>query len=115
MMLGGFLAVAAGAVALPAVAEPMVPLVLIAIMSGLPVGLMMALPAQVLRPENRSTGMGVFYTWHFALMAVLPALAGTARDTSGAAGAPILFAALTMVMSAAALIGFRLAQRRVEL
>ena len=112
MMFSGFFVVAAAAVALPAVAAPMIPFVLIAIMTGLPPGPAMALTAEAVRPERRSTGMGVFYTWHFALMAVLPALAGSVRDASGAAGAPILFAALTMIVSAGALVGFRAAQRR---
>jgi cyanate permease len=112
MMLGGFLTVAAAAVVLSATAAPIVPFAIIALMVGLPAGLIMALPAQALRPENRSTGMGVFYTWHFAAMAVLPALAGTARDLSGSAAAPSLFAAVTMVAVSFALVAFRVVQRR---
>ena len=112
MMMGGFLAVAAAAAVLSATTAPIVPFAIVALMVGLPPGLIMALPAQALRPENRSTGMGVFYTWHFAAMAVLPALAGTARDLSGSATTPSLFAAVTMVAAALALIAFRFAQRR---
>jgi cyanate permease len=112
IMLGGFLTVAAAAVALSLTAAPIVPFAIIALMVGLPAGLIMALPAQALRPENRSTGMGVFYTWHFAAMAVLPALAGTARDLSASAAAPSLFAAVTMLAAAFALIAFRVAQGR---
>jgi len=44
-------------------------------------------------------------------MAVLPAIAGTARDLFGNPAAPSLFAAFLMVLAAAALVGFRLAQR----
>jgi cyanate permease len=112
MMMSGFLAVAAAAAVLSATAAPIVPFAIVALMIGLPPGLIMALPAQALRPENRSTGMGVFYTWHFAAMAVLPALAGTARDLSASAAAPSLFAAVTMVAAALALIAFRLVQGR---
>jgi cyanate permease len=112
MMIGGFLLVAAAAAALALAAIPVIPFTLIALAIGLPAGLIMALPAQALRPENRSTGMGVFYTWHFAAMAVFPALAGTARDVSGSTAAPSLFAAFTMLLAALALVAFRAAQRR---
>jgi cyanate permease len=111
LMLGGFAIVAAAAVALPAVVAPAVPFALILVAIGAPAGLIMALPAQALRPQNRSTGMGVFYTWHFAAMSILPAAAGSARDLASSAAAPILFAAATMVLAGAALIGFRAVQR----
>lgn len=114
MMMSGFITVAAAAAVLPAVSVPAIPFAVLAIIIGLPPGPIMALTAESLRPEKRSTGMGVFYTWHFAAMAVLPALAGTARDISHSTAAPSLFAAMTMVMAAAALIAFRLVQRRGE-
>jgi len=114
MMIGGFLSVAAGAAALSLAAAPIIPFAVVALMVGLPAGLIMSLPAQALRRENRSIGMGVFYTWHFAAMAVLPVLAGTARDLSASAAAPSLFAAVTMVAAALALIAFRIAQARVN-
>jgi hypothetical protein len=31
---------------------------------------MMVLPGEVLRSQNRGAGMGVFYTWYYAGMAV---------------------------------------------
>ena len=58
---------------------------------------MMVLPAQALRPETRAGGMGVFYTWYYAAMAVLPGLAGMARDLAGSPAAPVLFSAAMMV------------------
>lgn len=61
--------------------------------AGLPGGAMMALPAQVLRPANRSTGMGIYFTWYYVGMALLPALAGLLRDWIGDPRAPLLFAA----------------------
>jgi cyanate permease len=114
LMVGGFTLVAAAGAALPAVATPSVPFMVVLIVIGIPAGLIMSLPAQALRPQNRSTGMGVFYTWHFAAMAVLPALAGSARDISRSAAAPVLFAAATMLLAALALIAFRLVQHRMR-
>jgi hypothetical protein len=50
--------------------------------------------------------MGVFYTWYYAAMAVLPGLAGMARDLAGSAAAPVLFSAAMMVVTLACLAGF---------
>jgi len=113
LMIGGFVIVAAATAALPIVATPAIPFAVILIVIAVPAGLIMSLTAEAMRAENRSTGMGVFYTWHFAAMAVWPALAGSARDVAHSAAAPILVAAVTMVLSALALAGFRLAQHRV--
>jgi MFS family permease len=110
-MLGGLAASAVAIAALPLAGAPIVPFAVIVAVIGLPPGPMMALAPEALRPENRATGMGVFYTWHYAAMTVLPALAGAAREFAGNPGAPSLFAAVLMVLAAAALIGFRLAQR----
>jgi hypothetical protein len=96
---------------LPLTSAPIVPFAVVVLMIGLPAGLIMALSSEALRPENRATGMGVFYTWHYAAMAVLPAIAGVAREFAATPAAPSVFAAVLMVLAAAALIGFRLGQR----
>jgi cyanate permease len=114
LMIGGFAIVAAATAALPAVAAPAVPFALILLAVGVPAGLIMSLPAQAVRAERRSTGMGVFYTWHFAAMAILPAFAGGARDVVDSAAVPVLVAAATMMLAAFALIGFRVIQYRTH-
>lgn len=60
---------------------------------GLPVGVIMSLPAQALRPENRAIGMGVFYVWLYVGHGGLPPLAGWVQDASGSAAAPLLMSA----------------------
>lgn len=77
----------------------------------LPAGIIAALPIEVLRPENRATGLGLFYTWWYAGVAGLPALGGWTYDVSGQASAPILYAAALVFLTLAALLGFRLYQR----
>jgi cyanate permease len=111
VMIGGLSSVAVATVALPLTSAPIVPFAVVVLMIGLPAGLIMALSSEALRPENRATGMGVFYTWHYAAMAVLPAIAGVAREFAATPAAPSVFAAVLMVLAAAALIGFRLGQR----
>jgi MFS family permease len=110
-MLGGLAVSAVAIAALPLAGTPILPFVLMVLVIGLPPGPMMALASEALRPENRAAGMGVFYTWHYAAMTVLPALAGVAREFAATPAAPSVFAAALMVLSAAAVIGFRLRQR----
>jgi len=77
--------------------------------AGLPVGAMMVLPAEVLRPPNRAAGMGVFFTWYYAGMALLTPIGGVLRDASGAHGAPLLLAGGLQLVAMAVLALLRLA------
>jgi hypothetical protein len=81
---------------------------------GVPAGLIMALPAQVLRPDSRSGGMGVFFTCYYVAMAFMPGAAGLARDLSGSAAAPALFAAAMLLLCVLALMLFHAAKRIPE-
>jgi MFS family permease len=75
-------------------------------------GAIMALPSQVLSPQGRSTGFGVFYMLFYGIMAVLPPVAGWLRDFTGGATAPVLFGGALMALTLVALAGFRILQRR---
>jgi hypothetical protein len=78
---------------------PAAPLVVAGLVMGLLVGVILSLPAGVLRPEIRGMGMGVFQTCNYALMAGLPALAGRLQDIVGSPTGPLYFAtALAMSM-----------------
>ncbi len=77
----------------------------------LPAGVMAALPIEVLRPENRATGLGLFYTWWYAGVAGLPPVGGWTYDVSGAPAAPLFYAGVLVLLTLAALLGFRLTQR----
>ena len=86
----------------------------VVLFNAVPPGLIMSMPSQVLRPENRAAGMGVYYTWYYTAMAVLPGGAGLARDLSGSAAAPTLFAAALMVLCALGVLLFHAAKRTTE-
>ena len=58
--------------------------------------------------------MGVYYTCYYVVMGVFPALAGVARDATGSAAAPVLFAAAMMLAAAVGLAAFRLAAGRMQ-
>jgi predicted MFS family arabinose efflux permease len=113
-LVGGFAVSAVAAVALPFAGSPFYAFGVLALVLGAPAGPVMALPAQALRPENRAGGMGVYFTWYYAGMAVLPGLAGLARDLTGSAAAPALLAAAMMGLALLGLAGFRLLQRPSE-
>jgi len=58
-----------------------------------------SLPAQILHPDNRAPGFGVYYIWYYAGSAILPPAAGYLRDITGTATASVLFAASMMFIS----------------
>jgi MFS family permease len=75
-------------------------------------GLIMALPAQVLKKENRAIGMGIFFTIYYLGMGVLPAIAGYARDITGNPATPLILAGVAILIAALVLAGFRMIQIR---
>jgi len=95
----------------PATPSPAL-MIFVGAVAGLPCGAMMVLPGEVLCPQNRAAGMGVFLTWYYAGMALLTPVAGILRDASGAAGAPLFFAGALELAALVVLILFRLLQYR---
>jgi MFS family permease len=80
--------------------------------SGLPAGAVVALPAEVLHPQSRAAGMGIFFTWYYAGMALLTPVAGLVRDLTGGPGAPLIFAGSLELAAIAALGLLRWLQHR---
>jgi len=74
-------------------------------------GAIMSLPAQVLSPDSRATGFGVFYTVFYGMVTFLPPIAGWLRDVTGTATAPLYFGAACFVAPLVPLALLRLAQR----
>jgi predicted MFS family arabinose efflux permease len=113
LMVIGFCTVAVAASVLPFTSTPVAVFTWVVIGIGLPAGLIMALPAQSVQPENRSIGMGIYYTFYYVGMALLPGLAGLVRDLAGSPAVTALFASAMMGVALIGLFGFRTAQRRV--
>jgi cyanate permease len=95
LMLIGIGSWGIGMLLLPTV-DPLI-LVAIGVLQGLPVGVIMSLPAEVLRPESRAVGMGLFYTWLYVGLAGLPPAAGWVQDLTGHPAAPIYFAGVLVL------------------
>ncbi len=61
---------------------------------GPPAAAIMALPARALSLKNRASGLGLFFTVHYALIALGPIAAGYLHDLSGTAASAVFFGAV---------------------
>lgn len=90
-MVASTLAVAGVCVGLPSGGPSLLWIVLFGLLlSPLAVG-SMALPGQVLRPESRAVGLGLFFTMNYTAFGLLPAAAGALLDATQSAAAPHWF------------------------
>ena len=62
-------------------------IVVMGIFGGTPAGAIVAIPAEILKPENRGPGLGLFITWFYGAMPVLLPIAGWCQYLSGNAAA----------------------------
>jgi MFS family permease len=85
---------------------------LFGLMGMAPAGVIMALTAHAMKPENRAIGMGLFFSFYFLIQAPAPAIAGWLYDQSANAYWPILFAIALFFCTALANLAFRVAQKR---
>lgn len=75
-------------------------LVVVGLISGLPVGAIMALPARVLAPANRALGMGLFFTVFYVFVFLAPPIGGALIDKTGWDGAAMDFGAAMLITAA---------------
>jgi MFS family permease len=75
-------------------------------------GAIMAMSVQALSPENRGPGIGLFFTWYYAAMAVGPAVAGKGRDITDSAATPVLLGASMFVLVIFLVAAFQVHQSR---
>jgi MFS family permease len=78
----------------------------------LPAGPIVALASEVLRPQTRSTGMGIYYTLLYVVVALGPMLAGFVSDVTGDPATPVYLIAVLALSTVLALGLFRVLQAR---
>jgi MFS family permease len=78
----------------------------IGLLSGLPVGPMMSLPARVLKAETRAIGMGIFYTLYYGTMMLGPVIGGALAKWTGSAATALDFGAALALTCPLLLWGF---------
>lgn len=97
---------------LPYWPQPLPLLVALGLLYGPPPGILAALPVEILRPENRAPGMGLFHTCYYIGMPLLTAVAGLSRDLTGNPAAPLLYGGAMILLTLPFLALFRAFQRR---
>lgn len=110
-----FIGIALGMFFLPHGTYPVVSFIWLGLIFGPPAGIIMALPAEVLHPENRAAGMGLFYSIYYGGMMALTSLAGFSRDLTQNAATPILFGGMLLIIAIIVLVIFRTIQTRIRL
>ena len=100
---------------IPYVGMPMVMFALFGIACAVATPALSALPAEVLRPENRATGLGIYFVWYFVGSAFIPMLGGYVRDLTGTAASSLLMATALFAAGLLLLGLFRIEQRRLPL
>lgn len=81
---------------------------------GLAAGPIMSLPAEVLRPDNRAYGMGLFFTLYYLAIFVAPVIAGNLSEAAGAADVAFTFGGGALIASFLLLGLFRVFARRAS-
>ena len=111
---GGCLA-AAAAIAMVPVMGPVELWVVLSAILGFTVGMVMALPGEVLSPESRATGLGLYFTIYYTGTGILPAIAGWIQDSTGSTAMVIWFSAVCLTLAPFSLLALRILQRRWKL
>jgi MFS family permease len=98
---------------IPYTSIPLVTFAVFGIAFAIAVPVIGSLPAEVLRPENRGPGFGIYQVWYFVGSALFPIAGGVLKDWTGSASACLLFSAALMLATLCLLGLLRFEQRRL--
>ena len=101
--------------AIPFTSFPLVTFAVFGLFFALAAPVIGSLPAEVLHPENRGPGLGIFQVGNFVGSAVFPIAAGVLMDWTGGATACMVLATALMFTTLCLLGLFRFEQRRLSL
>ena len=97
ILVAGAILVAILMLALPRSGAVVPIFIALGLISGLPAGPIMSLPARVLAPATRAIGMGVFYTVYYAAMMLGPIIGGAYAKWTGSVAAAFDFGAVMVL------------------
>jgi MFS family permease len=97
LLVGGCIAFAIAMIALPRGDAVMAIVTALGMISGLPAGPILSLPARVLKAETRAIGMGIFYTLYYVTMMLGPVVGGASAKWTGSAAAAFDFGAAVLL------------------
>ena len=98
---------------IPLVPSPLWIFGVIGVFGGAPASAIVAIPSEILQPDNRGTGMGLFMTWYYVAMAALTPIAGWFQDISGDSAAPLYFGGFVMLAALPFFSLLRVQQRQI--
>lgn len=106
VLFGGFVAFAVSLLVSVRVDSILPAFVILGLVSGLPAGPIMSLPAKVLAPETRAIGMGMFFTLFYLVQLSAPSVAGLIARWHGSARVTFELGALFLVVCVVGLMSF---------
>jgi predicted MFS family arabinose efflux permease len=106
ILIGGCILFAVLMLLLPRQNTVTLHVIALGLICGLPAGPILSLPARVLQPSTRSTGMGLFYTLYYVVMMLGPVIGGASARWAGSASAAFDFGALALLACPVILWGF---------
>jgi predicted MFS family arabinose efflux permease len=112
MILGLLASVAASALLPFFTAAPQLLLVLLGIAFSLALPVISTLPAQLIAPENRAMGFGIYFIWFYAGTPLLTAAGGWLKDRLGTAEFSVFFASAMIALAVGLLFVLRYLQAR---
>jgi len=112
LVVAGSVLAAVMTLLIPVISPPVLAFCLVGLAVGAPPGALMALLPRALPPERLATGLGVFYTVFYVMMALTQPAAGLVRDLARDPAAPIVFAAAVMAATVVGLAIFRRLEQR---
>ena len=89
--------------------------ILMGLFAGLAAGPIMGLPSEVLTPENRGIGIGIFLSLFYVGVVLAPILAGALLETTGNPGAAFYLGSVLLMLGCLAQLAFRFLAKRVIL
>jgi MFS family permease len=98
LLVGGCIVFAVAMIALPRSDAVIAIVTALGMISGLPAGPILSLPARVLKPETRAIGMGIFYTLYYVTMMLGPVVGGASAKWTGSAAAAFDFGAAVLLV-----------------
>jgi MFS family permease len=114
VLIGGLVAYAMALLLSSRVGDVVLAFTILGVLSGLPCGPILSLPARVLAPETRSIGMGLFFSVYYLMNVLGPWVVGYVAERAGSARIALDLGAACLVMSGLVWIVFwRLAKGTV--
>ena len=107
ILIVGLLAFAATLIAVGRLSHSALIFALLGFAGGVPGGVIMKLPAQILLPEQRAIGMGIFYTIYYGGLVLGTAIGGELADRWETSSAAFDFAAVLVALCPLLLFGVK--------